>query len=185
MGSVNRGGKWCSRRAWPAPDGPRPAGSPASSWRACAAYRATVFLASCHPRRRPEQRQRLGHVLVVVHRTASSSRSRSASGPVSRSAYSTGSVCTPSRRSVPGVLPDSSESLAMSMMSSEIWNAVPTIPPSRLSRAMPRRLTRPRTSHRTGPMRRSASPSSRAPPACSDRPSRRAGPHRGSRASGR
>ena len=65
---------------------------------------------------------------------ASSCRSRSAPGPVSRSAYSTGSVCTPSRRSVPGSLPDSSGSLSMSMMSSEIWNAVPTMPPSLPSR---------------------------------------------------
>ena len=67
---------------------------------------------------------------------ASSSRNRSASGPESRNAYSTGNVCTPSRRSVPGTLPDSSGSLSMSMMSSQIWNAVPTIPPILLSRSI-------------------------------------------------
>ena len=41
----------------------------------------------------------------------------------------TGSVGTPSRRSVPGVLPDSAESEAMSRMSSESWKAEPTISP--------------------------------------------------------
>ena len=41
----------------------------------------------------------------------------------------TGSVGTPSRRSVPGVLPDSTESEAMSRMSSESWKAEPTISP--------------------------------------------------------
>ena len=42
-----------------------------------------------------------------------------------RSACSTGSVRTPSRRSVPGVLPDCSDSLATSRMSSDSWNATP------------------------------------------------------------
>ncbi|SLI68940.1 Uncharacterised protein [Mycobacteroides abscessus subsp. abscessus] len=45
-------------------------------------------------------------------------------------------MCTPSRRSVPGVLPDCSEAEEMSMMSSEIWKAVPTASPSRASRSM-------------------------------------------------
>ena len=45
----------------------------------------------------------------------------------------TGSVGTPSRRSVPGVLPESSDSLAMSMMSSLSWNATPTRSPNSVS----------------------------------------------------
>ena len=44
-----------------------------------------------------------------------------------------GSVCTPSRRSVPGVLPELSDGEAMSMTSSEIWNAVPMVAPNRRS----------------------------------------------------
>ena len=40
---------------------------------------------------------------------------------------------TPSRRSVPGVLPDSTESEAMSRMSSESWKAEPTISPYAVS----------------------------------------------------
>ena len=48
--------------------------------------------------------------------------------------YSTGRVGTPSRRSVPGVLPESVE--AMSMMSSEIWKAIPTARPYRRSAAI-------------------------------------------------
>jgi hypothetical protein len=42
-----------------------------------------------------------------------------------RSAYSTGSVRTPWRRSVPGVLPDCADSLAMSITSSESCQATP------------------------------------------------------------
>ncbi len=40
---------------------------------------------------------------------------------------------TPSRRSVPGVLPESPVSLAMSMMSSLSWNAAPIRSPNSLS----------------------------------------------------
>ena len=48
-------------------------------------------------------------------------------------AISTGSVGTPSRRSVPGVLPDSSVSEPMSRMSSESWKATPTFSPYSVS----------------------------------------------------
>ena len=48
-------------------------------------------------------------------------------------AISTGSVGTPSRRSVPGVLPDSPDSEATSRMSSESWKAEPTISPYAVS----------------------------------------------------
>ena len=41
------------------------------------------------------------------------------------SACSTGRLRTPSRRSVPGALPDCAESLATSRMSSDSWNATP------------------------------------------------------------
>ena len=52
------------------------------------------------------------------------------SEPPDRRASRVGSVGTPSRRSVPGVLPDSSVSLAMSMTSSESWKAVPICSPN-------------------------------------------------------
>ena len=42
-------------------------------------------------------------------------------------------MSTPSRRSVPGVLPELSECEVMSMMSSLIWNAVPIAAPNRRS----------------------------------------------------
>ena len=61
---------------------------------------------------------------------------RAAGGPCgsgSVSAYSMGSVRTPSRRSVPCVLPSSMAGEAMSMMSSEIWNAEPQVSPNVLS----------------------------------------------------
>ena len=48
-----------------------------------------------------------------------------ASGGRLASTCSTGRVRTPSRRSVPGVLPESPVSLAMSSTSSASWNAVP------------------------------------------------------------
>ena len=51
--------------------------------------------------------------------------------PSERRAYSTGRVRMPSRRSVPGVLPDSVDSEAMSRMSSESWNATPICSPKR------------------------------------------------------
>lgn len=46
-----------------------------------------------------------------------------------------GRVGTPSRRSVPGVLPDWSESLAMSSTSSDSWKATPKTSPNRVSRS--------------------------------------------------
>ena len=46
---------------------------------------------------------------------------RASPGPAERSACSIGSVSTPSRRSVPGVLPDCADSLATSRMSSQSW----------------------------------------------------------------
>ena len=49
--------------------------------------------------------------------------------PEAITAYSTGSVGTPSRRSVPGVLPDWSLSLEISSRSSESWNAIPIVWP--------------------------------------------------------
>ena len=64
-----------------------------------------------------------------VRSPASSSSRRASAGSVEAWAISTGSVGTPSRRSVPGVLPDSVESEATSMMSSESWKAEPTISP--------------------------------------------------------
>ena len=42
-------------------------------------------------------------------------------------------MSTPSRRSVPGVLPELSDGEVMSMMSSLIWNAVPIAAPNRCS----------------------------------------------------
>ena len=45
--------------------------------------------------------------------------------PTERSAYRTGSVRTPWRRSVPGVFPDCAESLAMSITSSDSCQATP------------------------------------------------------------
>ena len=64
-----------------------------------------------------------------VRSPSSSSSSRASSGPAVARASSTGSVGTPSRRSVPGVLPETPASEATSRMSSESWNAVPTISP--------------------------------------------------------
>ena len=55
---------------------------------------------------------------------------REGSSSADARAYNTGSVGTPSRRSVPGVLPDSGDSDAMSMMSSESWNATPMRSPN-------------------------------------------------------
>ena len=62
--------------------------------------------------------------------SSSSSRSRCDAASSLRNAYSTGSVCTPSRRSVPGVFPESPLTELMSMMSSDTWKAVPMMSPS-------------------------------------------------------
>ena len=51
---------------------------------------------------------------------------------------------TPSRRSVPGVLPDSSDSEAMSRMSSESWKAAPTISPYAVSASSTSRVAPPK-----------------------------------------
>ena len=56
---------------------------------------------------RAQQRQRLGVPGVVGEVGAQQLRSRASAGSVEASTWSTGSVGTPSRRSVPGVLPDS------------------------------------------------------------------------------
>src|SRR5262249_5740800 len=46
-------------------------------------------------------------------------------GAAGARACNTGRLRTPSRRSVPGALPDCAESLATSRMSSDNWNATP------------------------------------------------------------
>ena len=103
-----------------------------------------------------------------VSSPASSSRSRASSGSVERCAIRTGSVGTPSRRSVPGVLPDSSDSEATSRMSSESWNAAPTFSPYAV-RASSTSSEAPGNGRRTSPRSRSATRSCRPPPAGSAR----------------
>ena len=76
-----------------------------------------------------QQGEGLGVQGVVGERPSSSSISRASSGPAVARAMSTGSVGTPSRRSVPGVLPETPDSEATSRMSSESWKAAPTISP--------------------------------------------------------
>ena len=66
---------------------------------------------------------------VVGERSAEQLEQAGVGGSVEAWAISTGSVGTPSRRSVPGVLPEVSDSEAMSRMSSESWKAEPTISP--------------------------------------------------------
>ena len=80
-----------------------------------------------------EQGECLGVVGVVGERRGQQLESRASAGTADRWANSTGSVGTPSRRSVPGVLPDSSDSDATSRMSSESWNATPTLSPYAVS----------------------------------------------------
>jgi hypothetical protein len=59
----------------------------------------------------------------------------------------TGSVGTPSRRSVPEALPSSSLSEAMSTMSSESWNAEPTISPYEVSASSFSGVAPPKRAH--------------------------------------
>ena len=82
-------------------------------------------------------------VLAAGFAPAALARSRESPGSVEAAAISTGRVGTPSLRSVPGVLPDSTESEAMSMMSSESWKADPTISPYAVSASSISRLAPP------------------------------------------
>ncbi len=98
---------------------------------------------------------------------------RPATAPPNASAYSTGRVRTPWRRSVPGVLPDWAGSLAMSITSSDSCQATPSCSQATAIRSASGRGHR-RTGRRTGRRWRSASRSSPLSPACR----RPAGPDR-------
>ena len=79
-------------------------------------------------------------------------------------AISIGSVGTPSRRSVPGVLPEVRASEAMSRMSSASWKATPISSPNSVQRFLDLLGRRRRTGPRSAPTSRSASRSCRPPP---------------------
>ena len=82
------------------------------------------------PRSRVE---RLGVPVVVGEVAVEQLEQAGVAGAAVARAISTGSVGTPSRRSVPGVLPETPASEATSRMSSESWNAVPTMSPYAVS----------------------------------------------------
>ena len=105
-----------------------PSGSGASAARASSAQRRGLGAGLLHRRVRAQQRERLG--VQRRRRSAartSSSRSRASAGSVERQRVAAPAAsATPSRRSVPGVLPDSPDVAdATSSRSSASWKATP------------------------------------------------------------
>ena len=96
---------------------------------------AQVGAGGVHGRVGAQQRQRLGVARVVVEVGVEQLEQPAVAGPArlaERRTCSTGRVGTPSRRSVPAVLPDSVASEATSSRSSESWNATPIRSPKRV-----------------------------------------------------
>ena len=112
-----------------------PVGSGARTERASAATRRRSSLRGLHRRVGAQQGQRLGVQRVigeVAVEQGEQPRGRRGRADDVRRTCSTGSVGTPSRRSVPGILPDRSASEVTSRMSSESWKAVPIRSPNRV-----------------------------------------------------
>ena len=110
-------------------------------------------------------------------------RSRAEAGSVVRDSSRAGSVATPSRRSVPGVLPDCPVSLTMSSRSSESWKATPIRSPNRVRISATASSAPDEHGAEPGRGARSASRSCRRAPAGGARSGRRpvaARPSRGS-----